>query len=121
MGAASPREKAGTLSLSSIVCTSRTAAENTPERLPKSTSEDANKTEEEEEEEEEEAEEEDAEEKEEAAEEEEDAEDVEDAEEEEERRQRDSKVFVWKLQHPNIMCHPIRSESDRIGLVHDVC
>ena len=40
--------------------------------------------------------------------------------EEEEERERD-KVFTWKLLHANVMCHSIRSESDRIGLVHDVC
>ena len=41
--------------------------------------------------------------------------------EEEEERERDNKVFTWKLLHANVMCHSIRSESDRIGLVHDVC
>ena len=40
---------------------------------------------------------------------------------EEEERERDNKVFTWKLLHANVMCHSIRSESDRIGLVHDVC
>ena len=46
---------------------------------------------------------------------------TEEEEEEEEERERDNKVFTRKLLHANVMCHSIRSESDRIGLVHDVC